>query len=502
MDEYALTKKYHLFLVAAAIIVAFGFQGTRGLFESTEGRYAECAREMIETNNWLIPQLDYSPHWTKPPLTYWAIAGGIKLLGPNGWGVRLYTGLAFLLLVWAVSECGKVMWDHQCGYLAGLLYATSGYALGGMYSVNADTLLSLWELLFVMAYWKAYVGHGGDKEKKWVIAMWFFVGLGFLTKGPPSLLALLVVLVFQLYLKYTRRARPKIFRMGPIIIFLVVGFWWFLWAVIYHPELLSYFLSDEVAGRIFTNKFNRNPEWYQPFIIYAPYVIFGITPWFLLWPGVVKNYRGFWKWTIFKQALWRDEKLAFLIIWLILPLVILSLSKSRMVLYWLPFFPAAVLMNARAIQRSYKTCELFKNCTLIGITTLLVLVVMKGALAYIPISRNMHQLYRTCILQEKGDTVFLAFEQNKLFGLQFYLKGKLTRISTTGQEPWARETLNALLEEIRYHPKHDRYVLVVNASRNYIRLQKALATKQMPFTTTKHDKKYQLVTIVSIKNLG
>jgi 4-amino-4-deoxy-L-arabinose transferase len=414
----------------------------------------------------------------------------------------LYTALAFLLLVWAVLECGKVMWDYHCGYLAGLLYATSGYAMGGMCSVNADTLLSLWELLLVMAYWKAYTNHGGDKEKKWVIAMWFFAGLGFLTKGPPSLLPLLVVLVFQLYLKYSGRARPKICRMGPIIIFLAVGFWWFLWAVIYHPELLSYFLSDEVAGRILTNKFNRNPEWYQPFIVYAPYVIFGITPWFLLWPGVVKKYRGFWRWTIFKQALWRNEKLAFLIIWMILPLIILSLAKSRMALYWMPFFPAAVLMNARAIQRSYTTSELFKNCTLIVISTLLVLVVIKGALAYVPLSRNMHQLYRTCIQQEKGDTVFLAFEQKKLFGLQFYLKGQLTRISATGQKPWARGSLNALMEEIHSHPKHDRYVLVVNPSRDYIRLQKALAANRVPFTATKHDQKYQLVTIDSKKNPG
>ena len=54
-------------VVVLAIIAAFSFQGSRGIYETTEGRYAEAAREMVETGKYLVPTLDYRPHWTKPP---------------------------------------------------------------------------------------------------------------------------------------------------------------------------------------------------------------------------------------------------------------------------------------------------------------------------------------------------------------------------------------------------------------------------------------------------
>ena len=62
-------------MIFLALFVAFSFQGTRGIYETTEGRYAECAREMVETGNYLAPTLSYRPHWSKPPLAYWIIAG-------------------------------------------------------------------------------------------------------------------------------------------------------------------------------------------------------------------------------------------------------------------------------------------------------------------------------------------------------------------------------------------------------------------------------------------
>ena len=90
-----------LWFLAAFLAVCAAFMGNmnRGLMETTEGRYAECAREMVETGNYLEPTLNYAPHWTKPPMAYWSMAAGIKILGNTEAGVRLASGLAFLILV-------------------------------------------------------------------------------------------------------------------------------------------------------------------------------------------------------------------------------------------------------------------------------------------------------------------------------------------------------------------------------------------------------------------
>jgi 4-amino-4-deoxy-L-arabinose transferase len=61
---------------------------TLPLFETTEARYAEVAREMIETGNYLEPQFEGVKHFHKPPFAYWMMAVGMKIFGINGLGVR------------------------------------------------------------------------------------------------------------------------------------------------------------------------------------------------------------------------------------------------------------------------------------------------------------------------------------------------------------------------------------------------------------------------------
>lgn len=68
-------------IIILSAFIALVFQRSRGLYETTEGRYAECAWEMFVRGKFLEPTLDFLPHWTKPPLTYWAIEAGIALLG-------------------------------------------------------------------------------------------------------------------------------------------------------------------------------------------------------------------------------------------------------------------------------------------------------------------------------------------------------------------------------------------------------------------------------------
>ena len=105
------------FVFAITLGIGFCFQGTRGLYETSEGRYAECAREMLETGHYLEPQLGYQPHLNKPPLTYWAIMGNLKLLGNNEWAVRLYNAVAFALTVLVVTNLGSVLWNRKCGLI-------------------------------------------------------------------------------------------------------------------------------------------------------------------------------------------------------------------------------------------------------------------------------------------------------------------------------------------------------------------------------------------------
>jgi 4-amino-4-deoxy-L-arabinose transferase-like glycosyltransferase len=60
------------------------------LYDTTEARYAEIARVMLATDNWVTPQIEPGePFWAKPPLSIWATALSFSVLGINEFAARL-----------------------------------------------------------------------------------------------------------------------------------------------------------------------------------------------------------------------------------------------------------------------------------------------------------------------------------------------------------------------------------------------------------------------------
>ena len=71
-----------LVVVCVAVLVGFGFLGSRGIWDPDEGRYTNVALNMVDGGDWVNPRRnDDVDHWTKPPLTYWAIAASTELFG-------------------------------------------------------------------------------------------------------------------------------------------------------------------------------------------------------------------------------------------------------------------------------------------------------------------------------------------------------------------------------------------------------------------------------------
>ena len=65
--------------------------------DSTEARYAEVARLMLATGNWITPQAELGvAFWGKPPLSTWLSAAAMALFGVNEFAVRLPASLLLL----------------------------------------------------------------------------------------------------------------------------------------------------------------------------------------------------------------------------------------------------------------------------------------------------------------------------------------------------------------------------------------------------------------------
>lgn len=403
------------------LALGLAFQGSRGLYETTEGRYAEVAREMLEDGSWLRPTLDYRPHWTKPPLTYWAVAGGLALAGRNAWGVRLANGIALPLTALGVACLGWLLWGAAEGRLAGLVYASALFPVAAASTVSTDLLLSMWEVWAVAAWWGAVRAASDDSRRRLLFAFWFLLGLGFLTKGPPALLPLLPIAAWSGLAK--RRGLPggPVWSTPGFVAFCLVGLSWYLWAVLTTPGLLGYFLGEEVVARVASDRFGRNPEWWAPPLVYGPVLALGLGPW-LAW----RPRRVFGRLRETLRA--RPPEFVFLGLWLALPVVILSLSRSRLPLYVLPFFPVLALAFAYAQVRVGLTRGRITDPAGRWLALNMgFLLLLKAGAGFVSSPKNMEPLAAAVSAAQPARVILV--DTGVLYGLQFYLDVPVERVS-------------------------------------------------------------------------
>ena len=118
-------QRPYLSILLLALVLGFSFMGSRSLFEPDEGRYTNVALNIVDSNEWIsLYRNPDSLHFTKPPLTYWAIAASVKIFGFNTWAARLPIALAYIFSVLMIFQLGKIF-TRERPWLPALIFATS-----------------------------------------------------------------------------------------------------------------------------------------------------------------------------------------------------------------------------------------------------------------------------------------------------------------------------------------------------------------------------------------
>jgi hypothetical protein len=297
--------------------------GVIGLLEPTETRYAEIAREMRSSGDYLAPRLNGLLHFDKPPLAYWSVAAGFAACGENEWGARLPVLLAALVTLALTALAARrfaalLIRPGLATWLLGscLLFATVGRALA------SDPFLGA-----------AVTGFWAFAPSPVAIA---WLGVGFLAKGPvvfvPTLLVILAVAALS-------RDRVPLRWLGPAWswwLFAGIALPWYLLIVSRTPGLLRFFLADELWARYTTSEHHRpGPPWY-----FVGVLIAGALPWT---PALVAGLARSWR-----ERSRIESRL--LLGWLLVPLAFFSFSGSKLPAYLLPVFPAVALLAARGLE--------------------------------------------------------------------------------------------------------------------------------------------------------
>ncbi|HYQ81624.1 MAG TPA: glycosyltransferase family 39 protein, partial [Anaeromyxobacteraceae bacterium] len=278
--------------LAAALLLAWflALTGARPLTVPDEGRYAEVAREMVVTGDWVTPRLDFVPFLDKPPLFYWGAALGFSAFGVHPWTARLVPALMGALGCLLVLLAEGRSRGRRAGVLAAAVLAANPFYFGASQYVNHDLTVAIWISASLLSLAEALPAEGRWRPG-WLLAGFACAGLAVLAKG-------LVGVVFPFAIAgawalATRRwaglAWPALAAGTALLVALV---WpWAAAVQAANPDFLHYFVVTQHLQRFAGHGFN-NPA--GP-AFYLAVLAAGMLPWTPLLPAAVGRAWAAWR---------------------------------------------------------------------------------------------------------------------------------------------------------------------------------------------------------------
>jgi len=415
-------------VIAGLLLYLFAFQGLRGLWETSEGRYADVALEMLRLDDWLQPKLHYEhPHWTKPPVTYWAIAASVQAFGRTEMAARLPGVLAFAVSTLLVFVLGRLFCPERA-WLPALIYATFLFPATASNMVTTDNLLTLAETAAVTGFAYAYWGAAGSFGARYgALLGWAASGIGYLIKGPAVALPLLALAIFH-GARGRKLSGVRLHWVAGPLLAAAIGSSWYLLLSGDRPGLFLDFLWNEVILRAVTGREHRHPEWYGALVAYGPVLAVGTLPWTLtVWGSLKNGVRDIWRSRRGQGRPVADHDL-FLILWVLVPLTVFVLARSRLPLYLLPLFVPLAILAARAAARTLLRRPGWWRLPVTGAALVLVVRITAGLVSVPQDDRALAAQLRNLAPPDLREVVFV--DTDTQLGLSFYLDAEVEAIST------------------------------------------------------------------------
>jgi 4-amino-4-deoxy-L-arabinose transferase-like glycosyltransferase len=335
-------------VVALAVPTFFLWLGRPAITDSDEAYYAEAAREMVESGNWVTPYFNYEPRFEKPILYYWLVAATYAAIGVGEAAARAWSAMSAIGLSLVAYGCGKRWFGRTPGLLAGVMTATSL----GIFMIAREALPDLPLAFFVTAgIWalmeSVSAADPEDRRRQWLLAGSASLAFGFLTKGPIAIALPTAAIAAWLVWCWWAPVRGRL-RVPPVRdlamaagLFLLLAAPWYVMVTRQNGlDYLQRFFVGENLERFATTKFNEP----RPFLYYVPMLIAGLLPWstfMLLWikPAV----------DVIRRVRPLNEIERRLICWAGGPFLVLTMSIGKQPRYILPCLPPLAVLLAQTI---------------------------------------------------------------------------------------------------------------------------------------------------------
>jgi 4-amino-4-deoxy-L-arabinose transferase-like glycosyltransferase len=333
MTELHRNKNLLWSLALAFIIVSLFALGARTLVPPDEGRYAEMAREMFTSGDWVTTRLNGIKYFEKPPLQTWMNALTFTLFGLGDWQARLWTGLCGIFGVLLTGYTGYKVFGQRVGFYAALVLGSCFYWVACSQINSLDMSLSGMMTLALCALLLAQRdGASALERRNWMLACWAGMALSVLAKGLIGLVLPGAILVFYTIFSRDWNIFARLHMGKGLLLFLAIAAPWFVLVGLANPEQPHFFFVHEHFDRFLLKEHHREAAWWIFFALLAA----GSVPWAgVLVQSLALGARR--EGGVFQPRI-------MLLVWTVFIVLFFTKSSSKLPGYILPVFPAVALL--------------------------------------------------------------------------------------------------------------------------------------------------------------
>jgi 4-amino-4-deoxy-L-arabinose transferase-like glycosyltransferase len=334
--EYLALKSSHRFQVwflMGVISCAYFYNfHVNDIWTPNESFYAESVREMFESGNFLDINYNYEPRYNKPPLTYWVIAISSSIFGLNEFSIRLPIVIMALGAIWLTYLLGKEMYGQKGGLYALVIIALGLQILAVKQYASPEIPLTFFFTLTMYWFYKGFK----KRSNSYLIGSYIALGLTVLTKGFPYIIVIGGIIGVYVLLKnwgnWKQLWKDTLFLKLPLglLIVFVIGLSWVIFMYIRDGQDFWEIYYRETFGRALEKKSNG----------LKPFFYIGVISWSIV-PYSLTFFYSIIYW--FKHRT-NVKEILFPIAWLVVMLIIFTISKGKIPTYIIQAHPALALI--------------------------------------------------------------------------------------------------------------------------------------------------------------
>ncbi|MBD9358744.1 phospholipid carrier-dependent glycosyltransferase [Methylomonas albis] len=412
-----------LALIFLILFIRIATLGLYPLYDPSESRYAEMARKMLETQNWVTPMIDYGvPFWGKPPLTIWLTSLSMEIVGVNDFAARLPSVFLSIGIAWVLFHLAHLQRsvDYARSTLLVLASSVLFFVMSG--TVAMDQCMTFGVTLALSGFWLAL----RHRESLWGYVFFVGLGIGMMAKGPITIV--ISGLTIGMWTAITGRWNEIWHRIPWIkgtLIMLVISAPWYWLAEQRTPGFWEYFFIGEHWKR-FTESGWKGDLYgvgreHARGMIWLYWLAAGF-PWTLvLLKKLINTMPGKATKTFFQDS---DGWQLYCLLWMLSPVLFFTLSANVIWTYVLPGLPGLALLVAGWVEQSKKYRAALTMCVPVSFFALVLIYQLPDVEFY-----KSQKHIADAFLRESGPDEQLIYISERPFSAQFYLPGKTLELT-------------------------------------------------------------------------